>query len=1198
LGEKLLFNWVIDKFRGASGKFIRAVNIETSETKFVDLAPTATADNAGIYFDALDFATKNVEVLNIALTGPYGSGKSSVIKTFLKGYKGVPLQLSLASFLQDDEAPGKVSKQEIERSILQQILYGVDAHKLPFSRFKRIRAPKPITIGTSLLVTIGLGCSWYLFAKQDELMSGALLEPFDHTNAFNYFCLAAVAALAWKIVHTIYTNSLSLSLKSISMKDVQIAPAATDQESILNRHLDEIIYFFQSTRYDLVVIEDLDRFENPDIFVTLREINGLINANEGVSQRVRFLYALRDDIFANTDRTKFFEFILPVIPVINHSNSIDKVLEQGERIELDARLDKQFLREVSRYLSDLRLIRNIFNEYLVYSINLAADQEGLLDPNKLLAVLIYKNVMPQDFADLHRQAGVLSQVLGGYQQYISRMERDIRAKIAAIEADLDTGEAQALRDISELRKVYAMAIVERMPDNYQTIQVGGANVHVSQLAAGDYLETLLALRTVNVSTPQYGYRTAMDLSGVQEAMDPSRTFEQRKADVELKSTKFKQKCEKRLTELTEKLSTIRTQRFNEVVRESAELVDQLFAGAGDNEDLLKYLILEGHLDDNYYQYISLFHRGRLSPNDNNFLIKIRAFNNPGPDFPLDNVGEVIASMRETDFGQVYVLNRYIIDHLFSDNFVHSTRISDAIRFISANFPASAEFFRTYYATGTRVAEFVETLVGKWPAFATPALDDDDGAAHAARILAYTSDKVLLTPANANPLRTFLAGSTRQVLAEPVDIDIQRLGKLGVEIAEVASLAEFPEARSFIAEKGHYRLSIENIRHVLGQVVRWADADSLETRHLTTLRAANNHALLNRIDADFRAYVRDVLLALPNNTEEDVPAMAYVLARTDVEHDLRADFLSKQKTKFVDLEDIPADFQQLALEGQHIEPSWANCIYYMRTEGYDADLLSSYLQEADTLARLADQTIPDGETAYRLRQFINGNVRFELNAYRTYIRMLPRAFTDFPDVADAKKKALIEERKVTFSPSSFQALDDVDIQVLFLSMNFAAFAAAKEDYPVNDAFRSRLLRAGTDQQKLAVLADMDEAYVAGSSQVAAIVGPLLDRSPGARLEYGMEFTKAVIVHSRGVDVQISLLNKMHRSLSVAEVRDVLAHLPSPYSDIASFGKFPKIEDTPRNRELAGWLNSRNVISSFKEALLGGGIKINTYRKEGG
>ena len=377
--------------------------------KFVNLAPTANADSAEIYFEALDYATNDDEVLNIALTGPYGSGKSSVIRSYLARYPRAPLQLSLASFLPDGKEPGRrVDKQEIERSILQQILYGVEADKLPFSRFKRIQTPKRLSIVTSLFITVGLACAWYLFSKQADVVSGKLFDPFQPSNWFAYLSAVVVVAFAWKVIHSVYTTSFGLSLKSISLKDVQIAPAAPNEESILNRHLDEILYFFQSTNYDLVVIEDLDRFDNPDIFVTLREINGLINANEGIKRRVRFLYALRDDIFVNTDRTKFFEFIVPVIPVINHSNSIDKVLEQVQRIDLGTRLNRQFAREVSRYLTDLRLIRNIFNEYVIYAANLKADSEGPLDPNKLLAILNYKNVIPKDFAAPARRRAVSS----------------------------------------------------------------------------------------------------------------------------------------------------------------------------------------------------------------------------------------------------------------------------------------------------------------------------------------------------------------------------------------------------------------------------------------------------------------------------------------------------------------------------------------------------------------------------------------------------------------------------------------------------------------------------------------------------------------------------------------------------------------------------------------------------------------------
>ena len=107
------------------------------------------------------------------------------------------------------------------------------------------------------------------------------------------------------LISDAYKALFGLSLKKISLTNAEIETGESPENSILNRHLDEIIYFFQQTKYDVVVIEDLDRFGNPEIFVKLREINKLINDNEK-TREIKFLYALKDDMFAHKSRAKFF----------------------------------------------------------------------------------------------------------------------------------------------------------------------------------------------------------------------------------------------------------------------------------------------------------------------------------------------------------------------------------------------------------------------------------------------------------------------------------------------------------------------------------------------------------------------------------------------------------------------------------------------------------------------------------------------------------------------------------------------------------------------------------------------------------------------------------------------------------------------------------------------------------------------------
>ena len=101
---------------------------------------------------------KNKDVKNIALSGPYGSGKSSVIKTYLEKYpKTKYLSISLAAFstpmksvngegeddksssLANDWTLDDVDENVIEEGILKQLFYRVDVGKIPQSRYRKIK---------------------------------------------------------------------------------------------------------------------------------------------------------------------------------------------------------------------------------------------------------------------------------------------------------------------------------------------------------------------------------------------------------------------------------------------------------------------------------------------------------------------------------------------------------------------------------------------------------------------------------------------------------------------------------------------------------------------------------------------------------------------------------------------------------------------------------------------------------------------------------------------------------------------------------------------------------------------------------------------------------------------------------------------------------------------------------------------------
>lgn len=70
--------------------------------KFTDLAPLDYTDNAEVYLEAMNEAiAKNDRVRNIAISGPYGAGKSTIINSFLcknPSVKEKSLRIALADF--------------------------------------------------------------------------------------------------------------------------------------------------------------------------------------------------------------------------------------------------------------------------------------------------------------------------------------------------------------------------------------------------------------------------------------------------------------------------------------------------------------------------------------------------------------------------------------------------------------------------------------------------------------------------------------------------------------------------------------------------------------------------------------------------------------------------------------------------------------------------------------------------------------------------------------------------------------------------------------------------------------------------------------------------------------------------------------------------------------------------------------------
>lgn len=430
------------------------------------LTPTDSAEQVEEYLEALTWALQQKDIHNIALAGAYGSGKSSIIETFLRGERekkrtivdrlrsrnqrisAISMKISMAEFEIWKEDAGKQEKtrrhddssqtlNEVSEWILKQIFYKVESNEIPQSRYHKLCRRAFWSDYTSVALALFLIVSLiFLFVPFTLDRMLALVDWIALQGAFStvmgviILCLFAALVLAGAVYKWRFLFS-NLKLKVLKLPAGTGIESERESESVFNRHLDEIVYFFEVTKYRVVFFEDLDRLDEPNLFVRLRELNTLLNNSNAISKKpVVFVYAVRDDLFGKEDRTKFFDFIIPVIPIINTTNSREVLLEwlrkEKEKDKYGHNISEQFMRDVSPYIADMCILRNICNEFLIYKGTLKKSRNTALVDYKIFAMILFKNLYPQDFAHIQAEQGIIKEVFAGKESYRREKEKVLR----------------------------------------------------------------------------------------------------------------------------------------------------------------------------------------------------------------------------------------------------------------------------------------------------------------------------------------------------------------------------------------------------------------------------------------------------------------------------------------------------------------------------------------------------------------------------------------------------------------------------------------------------------------------------------------------------------------------------------------------------------------------------------------------------
>lgn len=932
------------------------------------------SDDYAVEAEILDAQVKSPGVNNIAIVAPYGAGKSSAITTYLNRYRRKVrrqpkhIQISLADFNTEENEVSKLrdtdNENAIEQSILQQLLYNQKKQKLPNSNIQRTNKSNPWTyVGWgSLLVVFLLSLVTFIF----EFSGAGLFVGLVKNNAWikpASLCIMAVSLVAL-IIWLIRVGKL----RSLKYKDFEIGivnNAESSGYSLINKYIDEVLYFFECINVDLVIFEDLDRFDSLRIFVKLRELNTIINNSPKKAKKVTFIYAVKDDMFADEkERSKFFEFILPIVPIINPITTSDNIRKISDTLNNDHNslsLSEQFIKDISYFVSDMRVLKNAFNDYIIMANKLSdnSDKRLHLKKENLFALALYKNLYPYDYSRLQGNNGLIPLCVDK-DRAVEYFLKDSRNRIKELETEREKISKETLMDFEELKLIFKG-------------QHFNLNLHHS--AGAQNVDNIKTFKDVTqLMHPQNNY-----YSVPLQHLPNGETYYEREKRIKAKEEKSIVVIDEKLRELYREIDGIENNTFNELIskigiddyfseeriktirHEYKEIIaNTVFAGnkseeipihdksKGDNTfdkqtEYIRLLINKGYIDENYIEYISAY-KSDLSVNDREFISSVKMGYCKSPNYRLDNVKVVIREFNEDDFLQPAIIvsdickSLDIIKEVDDENDIKTIKYNNLMRLFRA---CKDSVVKAVYAFlmvadkeekhifGKHVVEdsveLVEALFGE------PLVDEDKDML--VILLAKSGKNV----AEMDEVRKYLCEHEQYAsLLKEIDPAKQRefvsKGQLIFEKLDIS--CGRGDLFEYIVQNNYYTLNVGNIRKVLS--VDENNNKRFEKKNYTFIQESNNEILKARIEKDMNSYIKNVYVKLPIATESEKVIRAF-LANDKIEEENKLLIITHTDFKVEKLDSVDSIFYSQLLNENKVSANWMNLVQAYKVLGFDESL---------------------------------------------------------------------------------------------------------------------------------------------------------------------------------------------------------------------------------------------------------------------
>lgn len=1148
------------------------------------------------------------EVFNIAITGPYGSGKSTVLKSLKTLYPDNHkyLTISLASLTGDNEEDLKEGKkldseeqQKVEYSLLQQLIYKEKPETLPNSRFRRIVGKsicKSVWFGLSIIALI---MSFLVVFEPKWLRVESFCQFFDlgstRNLVFDIVCSFYMLLFIFKTAAYAYRHSTINRVRALNVRDVKIE--LNQDSSVFNKHLEEIVYFFETTGYNVVIIEDLDRFRCPEIFQKLREINFLLRQSEVLkaqNRHVKFIYAIKDDLFKDAERTKFFDYIATVTPVVNPKNSCEKLTQ--ELTERGYSLDKETLRDLSEFVDDMRMLKNVANEFQQYMERLS--KSSTPNQEKLLAMIIYKNHHPDGFGQLHYKKGKVYEFISKKAEWTRiAIDKVITPRLEMWQKKREDVVSTQRFTLKQWRMIYMELYREHLTSPLTSIYVQNAYHNIKAfIDSPDLFESLISKRNISYRYYQFNRNqdaTAdIDFSELEKSVDDKIGYMRRKELAETSTTEIDNEIRK----VREEEKRLRNFKLIKLLVQFPEIKESDEFKKIGLSPLMVHFLQRGYIDETYYDYLTVFDGTTMSLSDRDLLSRIKQ-NSPQVtyDEPIDDIKAFVDELPLFVFEYRSVLNYQIVDYLEE----HPVYYKLSLKAFEAHFLSSStpplDFLATYYQRGSSgVAqlwqkyvkanmswnhiqtyerkEYWDVLTEAWLKYCDNSDIDNEVRDWLNSHLGFCVER--MNAIGIDHLKEIFDGCCFD--------DLSSVGPIGgtFQGEDVMSFA------NYILENGMFELSDNNI--YVACLVSCNPFKELrrETLTLSDILHSNSTGfkdyVMENIDGVFSGYL------CKSEGQEEVNGLLAIINEEHLDESQKTSYLLKQhKTKVTSIFDVNDPYKPLAIRGKVLAPSWHNVLgYYASDQKMISDDLQNFINDnAGELSR--DKIADDVET------MLLGALVYEpylkIDAYKVLLPVLmPHAGDDDEAKLTAKTGAerarlLVANNYLPFDPETASVVCQYgpELYAEYLERNVSAYIYRYDEFEQNTKSLSLLLDKGsklTSSQRWSLAKQVSASLV---STDTALANSLMNVMWAKKEELTWPVVEAVIKKASSVDVKMRFqerLIKKHKD-DAFKVITILSCMLNPYAEIVNETKRPLVPKA--FKDYLDMLSPLGLFTSYKE-----------------